>query len=330
VKSETDLYTISLVVIALGLNDSQDSALQGLVAKLHDARVEDGDKVYWTPDSATMVGGYGDAGNIETTALVTLALMQAGAYPNDVQGALNYLIASKDDNGNWGYSTQATVLTLKALIGALSKGSPNADADLTVKLNGAVVGTRSFDALNADVLWQLELAGQVPEGENEVTLEYSGTGNFMWQIAGAHYVPWAEVPEDPNDTPLAITVDYDKTTLAANDTITVTVTVSNESSDPDYTGMMMAEIGLPPGFDFDPTLLDAVVSKGQGAIAKYEFTSMRLVVYLEPVTPEKPVSFQYGLRARYPLEATAPASETYLYYNKAVSAEAAPVALEVQ
>ncbi|MBT9560609.1 MAG: hypothetical protein IV100_31585 [Myxococcales bacterium] len=330
VKSETDLYTISLVVIALGLHDSQDGALQGLVAKLHDARVEDGDKVYWTPDSATMVGGYGDAGNIETTALVTLALMQAGAYPNDVQGALNYLIASKDANGNWGYSTQATVLTLKALIGALSKGSPNADADLTVKLNGAVVGTRSFDALNADVLWQLELAGQVPEGENEVTLEYSGTGNFMWQIAGAHYVPWAEAPEDPNDSPLAITVDYDKTTLAANDTITVTVTVSNESSDPDYTGMMMAEIGLPPGFDFDPTLLDAVVSKGQGAIAKYEFTSMRLVVYLEPVTPEKPVSFQYGLRARYPLEATAPASETYLYYNKAVSAEAAPVALEVQ
>ena len=45
---------------------------------------------------------------------------------------------------------------------------------------------------------------------------------------------------------------------------------------------------------------------------------------------EKPVSFQYGLRARYPLEATAPAYETYLHYNKDVSAEAAPVALEVQ
>ena len=57
---------------------------------------------------------------------------------------------------------------------------------------------------------------------------------------------------------------------------------------------------------------------------------MKLVVYLEPVKPGAPAVFQYGLRARYPLEATAPKSDAYLYYNKAVTAEAGPIAVQVQ
>lgn len=59
-----------------------------------------------------------------------------------MQGALNFLIASKDPQGNWGYSTQATVLTLKALIASLSAGAPNTAATVVVKLNGEPVAQR--------------------------------------------------------------------------------------------------------------------------------------------------------------------------------------------
>ena len=324
-KTETDVYTLALTALALGTADPADPALGPLTQKLHAAAKEDGNKTYWAPDAATMVGGYGESGNVETTALVALALMQAAAFPSDVQGALEFLIASKDPQGNWGYSTQATVLTLKALIASLSSGSPNTAATVKVKLGGELVAERTFDALNADVLWQVELADRLGEGDADVTLEYSGVGNLMWQLTGAYYLPWTDV--EPEVTgPLAIDVQYDKTTLATNDTVTVSVSVTN--SDPEQTGMMMAEMGLPPGFDLDPALLDAVV--GQGVVAKYELRPLRLVVYLEPVKPGAPAVFQYGLRARYPLEATAPKSEAYLYYNKAITAEAGPVALEVK
>lgn len=319
-----DVYTTALVAIALAMKDPHDPMLDGLVDALHEARIEDGQRVYWKPDQQTMVGGWDDSGDIETTAVVALALMQAQAHQGDVGGAIDWLVSKKDANGNWGYSTQATVLTLKALIASLSSGAATTDATVRVLLDGVEVGQRTFTDLNADVLWQLDLSERLAEGEHEVSLVYEGVGNLMWQVADTHYLPWGEVPPEPPG-PLSISVAYDKTELATDDVIHVTVTVSN--SDPEQTGMMMAEIGLPPGFELDTSALDAILMQGQ--VARYERTALELVVYLEPIRPEAPVVFQYALRATEPLEATAPESEAYLYYNKSVRAEAEPVRLVV-
>jgi hypothetical protein len=271
-----------------------------------------------------MVGGWDDSGDIEATAVVSLALMQAQAFAADVGGALDWLISKKDAQGNWGYSTQATVLTLKALIASLSSGSATTAANVKVLLDGEEIARRDFDDLNADVLWQVDLSDRVDEGEHEVSLVYEGVGNLMWQLAGTHYLPWDMVPPEP-EGPLAIDVVYDKTELATDDVINVRVTVSN--SDPSETGMMMAELGLPPGFDLDTSKLDAIL--GWGQVARYEKTALRLVVYLEPIKPGSPVVFEYALRATEPLEATAPESEAYLYYNRSVRAESGPVRLVV-
>ncbi len=321
----TDVYTVAMVSLALAMNDRGDAALNPLLAKIHAAAIAEGTNVHWSPTQATMVGGYDNSGDIETTAIVSLALMQAQAYSADVQGALNWLIGKKDAQGNWGYSTQATVLTLKALIASLSAAAPTTAATVRVLLDGQEVGTREFTDFNADVLWQVELSDKIGEGAHEVTLEFDGTGNLMWQLAGAHYLPWTDLPAEPA-SPLAIDVAYDKTKLAADDVINVTVTVTN--SDAETTGMMMAEMGLPPGFDLDTSALDPIL--GQGKVARYERSATKLIVYLEPVAPGSPVVFGYALHARYPLEATAPESETYLYYNKAVRAGTKPVALVVQ
>lgn len=120
--------------------------------------------------------------------------------------------------------------------------------------------------------------------------------------------------------PLSIAVAYDKTELSTNDVINVQVTVAN--NDPNERGMMMAELGLPPGFELDASALDAVLGRGQ--VARYEKTPLRLVVYLENLRPGAPAVFSYALRATEPLEASAPESEAYLYYNREVRAEVAP------
>jgi len=320
-----DVYTQAVIVLALVANDRGDAAIPALLDKLHAQRVEAGDKTHWSPDEQTMVGGYNDSGDIETTASVSLALMAAEAYPMDVGGAITWLLSKKDQNGNWGYSTQATVLTLKALIASISASAGTTDATVKVWLDGELAGERRFDDFNADVMWQLDLSERLGEGEHELALEYAGQGNLMWQVASEHWLPWTDVALEVTG-PLAITVDYDKTRLAADEVITVTVTVTN--SDPGTTGMMMAELGLPPGFDLDTSALDAIL--GQGKVARYERTAMELVVYLEPVVAGTPTVFQYGLRAKYPLAATAPESETYLYYDKSVRAGTTPVGIVVQ
>lgn len=319
-----DVYTQALVTMALAMKNPNDPQVTTLAQKLHDARVEEGQLVSWSPDQQTMVGGWDDSGDIETTAIVSLALMQAKSFAADVGGALSWLIGKKDAQGNWGYSTQATVLTLKALIASLSSAGERTAATVDVLFDGEKVATRELTDANADVLWQVDLSDRATEGEHALSLVYRGEGNLMWQVADTHYLPWSMVPEEPAG-PLAIDVSYDKTQLATDDVIDVTVTVSN--SDPNETGMMMAELGLPPGFDLDASALDAVLGKGQ--VARYDKTPLRLVVYLEPIRPEAPVTFHYALRATAPLEATAPESQAYLYYNRSVHAESGPVRLTV-
>ncbi len=325
IAGETDVYTLAMAAMALAVNNPNDPTVTTVLQTIHDARTELGDQVYWKGEAATMVGGGGNSAEIEMTALVALAMMEAGAYTNDVQGALNYLIANKDAQGNWGYSTQATVLALKALLGSLSGGAPKTDATVAVKLNGEIVAERTFDDFNADVLWQVELSDQAIEGDNAVELEYEGIGNLMYQINGTYYLPWDEVEPDKTG-PLDIQVEYDKTQLSVDDTIHVTVTVSN--SDPDSKSMIMAELGLPPGFDLDTTELQQL--QQQGVVSKIEKTAMQLLVYIDNVSPEAPLVFGYDLTAQYPLEASAPKSETYFYYNKTLRSEAGPVTVFVE
>ncbi len=319
-----DVYTTAMMTLALSAKNPNDPALDALTDRLHAARIEEGQRTYWSPDEQTMVGGWDDSGDIETTAVVALALMNAGAHAADAAGAIDWLLSKKDPNGNWGYSTQATVLTLKALIASLSSGNKVTDASVVVLLDGEEIARRDFDALNADVLWQVDLAGRVSEGEHVVSLAYEGVGNLMWQIADTHYLPWSMVAPEPTG-PLSIAVAYDKTELSTNDVINVQVTVAN--NDPNETGMMMAELGLPPGFELDASALDAILGRGQ--VARYEKTPLRLIVYLENLRPGAPAVFNYALRATEPLEASAPESEAYLYYNREVRAEVAPVRLVV-
>jgi hypothetical protein len=70
--------------------------------------------------------------------------------------------------------------------------------------------------------------------------------------------------------------------------------------------------------------------KAQGVVQKIEKTSLNLLVYINSVIPGEPLVFGYNLVAQYPLEAAAPKSEAYFYYNKEEKAEAPPVGVIVK
>jgi len=121
-------------------------------------------------------------------------------------------------------------------------------------------------------------------------------------------------------------VEYDRTNLVVDDTVTATVRVSND--DVEYADMVMVDLGIPPGFDAVTADLDALVA--QRVFSKYELTQRQLLLYFTEVQPERPVEFQYRLVARDPIRAQAPRSRVYSYYNPDVETEALPVEFEVQ
>ena len=85
-------------------------------------------------------------------------------------------------------------------------------------------------------------------------------------------------------------------------------------------GMMLAEIGLPPGAEVDRASLEESGS--------YEVQPDRIVFYLWPQAGGTKLGFDF--RLRYRMEAMTAPSRVYDYYNPEESATVAPVRFTVR
>lgn len=95
--------------------------------------------------------------------------------------------------------------------------------------------------------------------------------------------------------------------------------------------MVVLDLGIPPGFEVDATelsvrvqqdlqlALSGVEGKGEeypgATVKRFDLTGRQIIVYLQNLSYGEPISFHYGLRARYPLRVKTPASTAYDYYN---------------
>src|ERR1700675_3691247 len=78
-------------------------------------------------------------------------------------------------------------------------------------------------------------------------------------------------------------------------------------------GMMLAEIGLPPGADVDRASLDAAMKGSDWSISQYDVLPDRVIVYLWPRAGG--TKFDFTFRPRFGLRAQTAASLVYDYYN---------------
>jgi hypothetical protein len=320
-----DAYGKALLANALVVFDPADPVTQEVLTELADLAVVEGGSASWPARGGGMSYSKGDVLKLETTALAAYALIRAGAYPELVQGAITFLLRNKDELGNW-YATQATVLALKTLLASITASQGPADATVGAMVNGVAVPALRITPDNQDVLRLVDLTPHLRAGENEVRLAMAGTGNLAYQLTATYYLPWAAVGGPPQE-PITLRVEYDRTTLAVNDRVQVTATVTNNV--PGSTvNMALVDLGLPPGFDLIPDELQAAVSAGR--IERFERTDRQLIIYVRTLTHGTPLVLRYALRARMPLRAEAPPSRAYAYYNPSVSGVARPVMLVVQ
>jgi len=324
---QEDAYSLALVANALAAYDPDDSMTRAVVDRLYQMRVEEGDIVYWQADLPSFMGATGESGSVETTALAAIALMRAGAYPDAVSGALAYLIQGKDSWGTWS-TTQATILSLKAMLLANQQtGQAEGPATVRVSLNKEQTQEIVIDETNADVVHLVTFdRGFSPGGANRVQIDLQGGGNLMYQVATRYYLPWDQVPmPEMMGELMTIDVDYDRTALAVNDTVTVDVGV--ELNTPGVVKMALVDLGVPPGFTVLTEDLSVLVE--QGVIARYELTGRQIIIYLEDFSSERPLRFSYRLRARFPMRAQTPPSSAYDYYNPADLTMRAPLEVTV-
>jgi len=320
-KEIDDAYQMALAANALVA--AKHASAEAAIDRLAEMAVVEGDVAYWKSNQPTMSYAKGRSADLEATALAAYALVRSERKPSLAAKALTYLIANKDPNGTW-YSTQATVLALKALLAAQDRAAGDMDARVRVLVNGQLAGEFAITPQDADVMRQVDAKKWVRPGSNDVRIEFSGKGSALYQISAVYYKPWA--PPALRLEPLNVSVKYDRTELARNDIVSANVSVG--FSGQGAANMVIVDLGIPPGFQVLSEDLQALVDKK--AIQKYTVTGRQVIVYLERVESGKALEFSYRMRAKYPVRAKTPASVAYLYYNPEVRSVVQPVNLVVQ
>ena len=89
--------------------------------------------------------------------------------------------------------------------------------------------------------------------------------------------------------------------------------------------MPLVEIGIPPAFAPETEDLDALMSRAGAQRVASE--PGKVTLYFVALAEDKPLAFEFRLRALRPERVVAPPSAAYLYYEPEVRAETGPMPL---
>ncbi len=336
--NDDDPYRFALIVQAkLAIHEDPSRELDALLASTH----PEGDHSYWAAEHNTVFYGWGYAGRIETTALVLDALSSAkqqGRTSPALESALSkgtlFLLQNKDRYGVW-YSTQATVNVLQSLVRQFAFDSANASSQPAAPIQILVDGKPVTElAVPTDARQITPIHGNLSAflspGEQRVELRGVPSTRASAYLTSVYYLPWTDPlvtgssVRSGDSESLRYSVKFDRTNSAVGDSILCTVHAERVGF---YGyGMMLAEIGLPPGADVDRASLDAL-SSSTWDVQSYEIQPDRVIFYLWPRAGG--TSFSFSLKPRFAMSAQSAESLLYDYYNPEARASVPPAAFSI-
>lgn len=321
-------YALALYGLA-SLDAGNKETASKIAAQLEKMAIDEAGAVYWRLETNTPFYGWGTAGRIETTALVLNLLIRDAAAAGAVTAARRslidkgtlFLIRSKDRYGVW-YSTQTTINVLDAFLAALAKKAAG-DQTLNISLNGEIVQTVTVPQDKIDPVI-VDLTGKLNAASNRVEIRGTGESALMSQIVASHYIDWrdSEVSKVNIGNARALKFDYkcDRQTAAIMQEISCSV----EAERVGYQGygMLLAEIGTPPGADVSRESLQTAMD-ADWSLSRYDILPDRIVLYMWAKAGG--TKFNFKFKPRYGINAQTPASVVYDYYNPEAQATAAPL-----
>jgi hypothetical protein len=317
-----------LANFVLAALDSGDEALLGnAIARLAAMAHEERGGSYWDMRTNSPFYGWGTAGRYETTGLAVSALAAwrtkhsaSSDLDSHIRGALVFLLRGRDATGGW-YSTQSTLRAMHAIADASSMLSSGADTGGTfeVRSNGRIVKSisvpsdpRATDPVIVDI--------PLSPGDNQISLTSNGPArSALVLLTSSHWLPWDHTKARSSQE-LRFNAKFDRLDAPAGEPVRCTVRAERVGFR-GY-GMMLAEIGLPPGADVDRSSLESVLQDGSIGLDHYEILPDRVVLYLWPKAGGS--SFDFFLTARNAMVAKSGASVLFDYYNPEALSEIAP------
>jgi uncharacterized protein YfaS (alpha-2-macroglobulin family) len=322
---------------ALRLQLATDVAAKAsLRAELLQTAERDGHGAHWSSPGYSPFYGWGHAGDLETTALVFDALAQKKTTANEQainNEAMLYILDSQDRYGIW-YSGQATVRVLKALLPMAIEQikTPATSSEFRLSVNGVPLAGNDAEALHADPKLleaprSVDLTRFLKAGSNQLVFTNAAANSLASASASVnYYVPWHEAAtpaQAKTQTGKDAGLDFGYQCAAGNvkvgQSIECKVDVRRFGSI-GY-GMVLAEVGLPPGADVDRLSLAKLLDNW--TISRYELQPDRIVFYLWTSKAEGE-HFSFRFTPRYAVRAKAAPATLSDYYNPDLRVVLAP------
>lgn len=340
-------YALALFALAsFDAGNAEDG--QATARRLAAMAIPEGNASYWKLETNTPFYGWGTAGRVETTALVVQALIEGkrqkakgeNAGDGEIERKFDdliskgtlFLLNNKDRYGVW-YSTQTTVNVLDAFLASLSgpaRSAQKEDGRLTVLLNGETLQTETVGPDQIAPL-TVDLSGKLTPAGNRLEIKTSSSSPIMVQTLADHYIKWPDV--DPGELSKntnqsrQLELDYSCDRQTAEIMQEVSCRVKAERVGFRGYGMLLAEIGTPPGADVSRESLEEAL-KSDWSLSRYDILPDRIIVYMW--SKAGGTSFNFKFRPRYGIKAQTPASVVYDYYNPEAQALVAPLRFEVR
>ncbi len=333
-------YTLAL--FGLASSDAGNFKDAKLTAeKLETMAIVEGETAYWKLETNTPFYGWGTPGRIETTALVLQLLIKTKDQSPKTEDLISkgtmFLLKNKDRYGVW-HSTQTTINVLDAFLAIMAKDkspavSPN---EIQVLLNGEII--QSF-LISPDRIAPvtIELKEKLNASANNLEIKSAVNSTVMAQIVQTHYIDWRDADLDGGNPRVSkgvnttqsrqLRLDYKCDSQTAKIMQEISCNVETERIGFKGYGMLLAEIGIPPGADVSRESLQAAMD-ADWSLSRYDVLPDRIILYMW--SKAGGTKFNFKFRPRYGINAQTPASVVYDYYNDEAKATVAPLRFEIK
>src|SRR5262249_35913299 len=176
-------YILAMAANALAAYDAKDDSTLEVLQRLDKQRkaVPEWKAANFPAKTQSLTYARGDSMTVETTALAALAMIKTGQFTNSVNQSLTYLVKAKQGNGTWG-TTQATILSLKALLAGMGGTQHKGVTPFTILVNGKEAAKGEVTEENADVVQVFDLKAHTKTGPNQVQIQVQGETALMYQV----------------------------------------------------------------------------------------------------------------------------------------------------
>ncbi|MDB5323790.1 MAG: large glycoprotein [Phycisphaerales bacterium] len=319
IANSKNSYALALAanVMALaGDNGSAKSFMDKLAAKQIDTGLVDG-------ATTSVIGSGGDALQIETTALATLAWMRDPNYAGNVEKAMKWLCETCKA-GRFG-STQSTILALRAIVTYDKlRSHPKAPGTLQVTVDGHAMGSAiAFDEKSQGAIKLQDISEMLSAGKHTIVLTMDKGASMPFSVAVKYNTL---KPSNSDACKVTLETKLNDKEVTEGSLTEAAVTVINK--DKETIPTPIAIIGIPGGLEVRHDQLKELVKSKK--IAAYEVIGREVVLYWRSLAPNEKVEVPLSLTAAIPGHYTAPASRAYLYYTDEHKTWTDPLAVTIK